>query len=72
MFQLAMESSQNSPAESRTEPESPALSENLANELGWYGGINDTESTLASLIMMLDILAKQVGELDRIVGGNTG
>lgn len=60
MFQLAMDSLQNPTEESPHEPVSPPFQERLAEGQQWSCTLKETDSTLASFIMMLDILAKQV------------
>ena len=62
MFQLAMDYLQNpSLEEPHSEPPSPdQQGDSLSG--GQWSGVLECESTLASFIMMLDIIAKQVSK----------
>ena len=73
VFQLAVDALRNPGEESQSE--SPEHRENLAEGQQWSAGVaegqqwsasvlSETDSTLASFIMMLDILAKQVSDLE--------
>ena len=60
MFQLAMDYLQNPSLEDpHCEPPSPEQQGDSLNT-GQWSGVLEGESTLASFIMMLDIIAKQV------------
>jgi hypothetical protein len=60
MFQLAMDSLQNPSLEDpHREPPSPVQQGDSMNA-GQWSAVLESESTLASFIMMLDIIAKQV------------
>ncbi|XP_046839871.1 protein unc-79 homolog isoform X2 [Xenia sp. Carnegie-2017] len=58
MFQLAMDSLQH-PSMEDSEPASPATQEEHINS-GRWSAVLENDSTLASYIMMLDIIAKQI------------
>ena len=63
MFQLAMDSLQNPSLEDpHSEPASPVQQGDSVNA-GQWAAVLENESTLASFIMMLDIIAKQVCHL---------
>ncbi len=62
MFQLAMDSLQNPSLEDpHSEPPSPVQEGDNMNA-GQWSAMMESESTLASFIMMLDIIAKQVSD----------
>ena len=62
MFQLAMDYLQNPSLEDpHSEPPSPEQQGDSLSGGGW-SGVLESESTLASFIMMLDIIAKQVSK----------
>ena len=62
MFQLAMDYLQNPSLEDpHSEPPSPEQQGDSLSAGGW-SGVLESESTLASFIMMLDIIAKQVSK----------
>lgn len=63
MFQLAMDSLQNPSLEDpHCEPPSPVHQGDTLST-GQWSTVLESESTLASFIMMLDIIAKQVCDL---------
>ena len=60
MLQLAMDSLQNPSLEDpHSEPPSPVHQGDILNA-GQWSAVLESESTLASFIMMLDVIAKQV------------
>ena len=62
MFQLAMDSLENPSSEDpHKEPPSPERPGDNFGGMHWATGL-ESESTLASFIMMLDIIAKQVSD----------